>query len=60
MAVMPRVGKTSSSWMSGMSIINHFYWIQKFFLTIKKVLVRDGINAEGETTVSKFTGIKNE
>ena len=30
------------------------------FLTIKKVLVRDGINAKGEATVSKFTGIKNE
>lgn len=30
------------------------------FLTVKKVLVRDGINAEGEATVSKFTGIKNE
>lgn len=30
------------------------------FLTVKKVLVRDGINAKGEATVSKFTGIKNE
>lgn len=26
------------------------------FLTIKKVLIRDGISAEGETTMSKFTG----
>jgi len=26
------------------------------FLTIKKVLVRDGISAEGEATMSKFTG----
>jgi hypothetical protein len=28
------------------------------FLTIKKVLVRDGISAEGEATASKFTGSK--
>jgi lipopolysaccharide/colanic/teichoic acid biosynthesis glycosyltransferase len=27
-------------------------------LTIKKVVVRDGINAEGEATMSKFTGNK--
>lgn len=26
------------------------------FLTLKKVVVRDGINAEGEATMSKFTG----
>ncbi|WP_226609102.1 sugar transferase [Marinobacter nauticus] len=29
------------------------------FLTIKKVLVRDGISGEGEATMSKFTGNKN-
>jgi len=28
------------------------------FLTIKKVLVRDGISADGEVTMSKFTGTK--
>lgn len=28
------------------------------FLTIKKVVVRDGISAEGEVTASKFTGTK--
>ncbi|KPG92506.1 sugar transferase [Pseudomonas sp. RIT-PI-q] len=28
------------------------------FLTIKKVLIRDGISAEGEVTMSKFTGTK--
>lgn len=27
-------------------------------LTLKKVIVRDGINAEGEATMSKFTGSK--
>ncbi|MFB4371186.1 MULTISPECIES: sugar transferase [unclassified Pseudomonas] len=26
------------------------------FLTVKKVLVRDGINADGEATMAKFTG----
>jgi len=26
------------------------------YLTVKKVLVRDGISAEGEATMSKFTG----
>lgn len=32
--------------------------IRIIFLTIKKVLVRDGINTEGEATTSKFTGSK--
>jgi lipopolysaccharide/colanic/teichoic acid biosynthesis glycosyltransferase len=27
-------------------------------LTVKKVFIRDGINADGEVTVSKFTGTK--
>lgn len=30
--------------------------IKILFLTVKKVLVRDGISAEGEATMSKFTG----
>lgn len=30
------------------------------FLTVKKVLVRDGISGEGEATMSKFTGNKNQ
>lgn len=29
------------------------------FLTIKKVLVRDGISGDGEATMTKFTGNKN-
>lgn len=29
------------------------------FLTVKKVLVRDGISGEGEATMSKFTGSKD-
>jgi lipopolysaccharide/colanic/teichoic acid biosynthesis glycosyltransferase len=33
-----------------------FLDIKIILLTIKKVFVRDGINAEGEATMSKFTG----
>lgn len=37
---------------------NRSLWldIKVLFLTVKKVLVRDGISAEGEATMSKFTG----
>lgn len=37
---------------------NQSLWldIKIIFLTIKKVVVRDGISAEGEATMSKFTG----
>ncbi|OWL86389.1 sugar transferase [Halopseudomonas aestusnigri] len=37
---------------------NRSLWldIRVLFLTVKKVLVRDGISAEGEATMSKFTG----
>ena len=39
---------------------NRSFWldIKIIFLTIKKVLVRDGISAEGEATMTKFTGNK--
>ncbi|MNR65321.1 putative sugar transferase EpsL [compost metagenome] len=39
---------------------NQSLWldIKIIFLTIKKVLVRDGISGEGEVTMSKFTGSK--
>ena len=39
---------------------NRSLWldIKIIFLTIKKVLVRDGISADGEVTMSKFTGTK--
>jgi len=30
------------------------------FLTVKKVLIRDGISGEGEATMSKFTGNQNQ
>ena len=37
---------------------NRSFWldIKILFLTVKKVLVRDGISGEGEVTMSKFTG----
>lgn len=37
---------------------NRSFWIDMkiFYLTIKKVLARDGISAEGEVTMPKFTG----
>lgn len=37
---------------------NQSFWldIKIVFLTIKKVFIRDGVNAEGEAKISKFTG----
>jgi len=37
---------------------NHSIWLDLkiLFLTVKKVLVREGISAEGEATMSKFKG----
>lgn len=37
---------------------NRSFWldIRIIYLTVKKVLIRDGISAEGEATMSKFTG----
>lgn len=39
---------------------NRSLWldVKIIFLTTKKVLVRDGISADGEATMSKFTGTK--
>ncbi|WP_445397452.1 sugar transferase [Zobellella sp. An-6] len=41
---------------------NQSLWldIKILFLTVKKVLVRDGISAAGEATMAKFTGSKSE
>jgi len=38
---------------------NQSFWldIKILFLTVKKVFVREGVSAEGEVTMSKFTGI---
>lgn len=40
---------------------NRSFWLDLkiLFLTIKKVVVRDGISAEGEATMAKFTGGKS-
>lgn len=40
---------------------NQSIWLDLkiLFLTVKKVLVRDGISGEGEVTMSKFTGNDN-
>ena len=37
---------------------NRSFWLDLkiLFLTIKKVIIKDGISAEGEVTMSKFTG----
>lgn len=37
---------------------NHSFWLDLkiLFATVKKVLVRDDINAEGEVTMTRFTG----
>lgn len=37
---------------------NQSFWLDLkiIFLTLKKVVVRDGISAEGEATITKFTG----
>lgn len=37
---------------------NHSVWLDLkiLFLTVKKVLIRDGISGDGEATMSKFTG----
>lgn len=41
---------------------NQSFWldVKILFLTVKKVFVRDGISAEGEATMSKFTGSSSE
>lgn len=40
---------------------NRSFWLDLkiIFLTIKKVVVRDGISADGEATMTKFTGDKS-
>lgn len=40
---------------------NQSFWldIKILWLTVKKVLARDGISAQGEATMSKFTGTKS-
>ncbi len=56
-------GRNALSWKEKFEldvwyVDNQSFWLDLkiIFLTIKKVLVRDGISADGEATMSKFTG----
>jgi len=56
-------GRNAISWESKFNldvwyVDNRTLWldIKVLWLTVKKVLVRDGISAEGEATMPKFTG----
>lgn len=41
---------------------NRSFWLDLkiLFLTVKKVFIKEGIEAEGEATMNKFTGTKKE
>ena len=56
-------GRNSISWdekfeLDVWYVDNQSFWldIKILFLTVKKVLIKDGISGEGEVTMSKFTG----
>ncbi len=56
-------GRNALSWeekfeLDAWYVENRSFWLDLkiIFLTIKKVLVREGISAAGEATMSKFTG----
>jgi lipopolysaccharide/colanic/teichoic acid biosynthesis glycosyltransferase len=58
-------GRNSISWEEKFKldvwyVENRTFWldIKILFLTIKKVFIKDGISAEGEATMAKFTGSK--
>ncbi|OPG69313.1 sugar transferase [Pseudomonas ogarae] len=58
-------GRNSLSWEKKFEldiwyVDNHTFWldVKIVFLTIKKVVLRDGINEGGEASMSKFTGTK--
>lgn len=60
-------GRNSISWESKFKLdvwyVDHrSFWldIKIIYLTLLKVVVRDGINAEGETTMSFFTGTEDK
>lgn len=59
-------GRNSISWEGKFKldvwyVDNRSLWldVKIIYLTVKKVLFRDGISAEGEATMSKFTGNSN-
>ncbi|WP_238538142.1 sugar transferase [Stutzerimonas stutzeri] len=45
-------------WLDVWYVDNRSFWLdlKVIFMTIKKVVVRDGISGDGEATMSKFTG----
>lgn len=56
-------GRNALSWKERFKldvwyVDNRSFWldVKILFLTVKKVLVRDGISADGEATMPKFTG----
>lgn len=56
-------GRNSLSWKDKFAldtwyVDNRSFWLDMkiLWLTVRKVLVRDGISAEGEATMTKFTG----
>lgn len=58
-------GRNSLSWerkfeLDTWYVDNHTLWLDLkiIFLTVRKVILRDGISEEGEATMSKFTGTK--
>ena len=60
-------GRNAISWEEKFAldvwyVDNHSLWldIKILWLTVKKVLVRDGISAAGEATMPKFTGSRPE
>lgn len=59
-------GRNSLSWEDKFKldvwyVENQSFWLDLkiLFLTVKKVAVRDGISADGEATMPKFTGSRN-
>ncbi len=59
-------GRNSLSWEDKFKldvwyVDNHSVWLdfKILFMTVKKVLIQEGISAEGEVTMSKFTGSKS-
>ena len=59
-------GRNAISWEEKFAldvwyVENQSFWldVKILWLTVKKVLVRDGISAAGEATMAKFTGSKN-
>lgn len=60
-------GRNSVSWEEKFKldvwyVDNWSFWLDLkiLFLTVQKVLMRDGISGEGEATMSKFTGNKDQ